>query len=451
MTDSLNVVPPRGRVGLLLTVFVVPMAVAGSGVVVPTIAQELGDGSTGLQWFVNAFTVLFAAATVPWGIIADRIGSQNVMLLGGVLFVSASVVGAFSDGYMVLDVSRAIVGAGAAGLLVGTTGIIAAFDDTLRLRMFAVFGIVMGLGLALGPTVNGFIVTTTGWRCVLGGPALVVAAGVSLTFGIRITRVVATKQGGIRELLRARLFWTVCAVPVLHAAGFIALLTWLPVVLSAAWRLGPAQIGAVMLFMTVPTLVASPFGSMLAHRTETWNTRRVLLLSLTTLVIGDGLIAFGIASGLPPVTLTGMGLTGVAFGLPLGLLDGAAIGAAPPSSRGVAAGTFNLIRLGSEAATVAALGGALTAAVHSRIPDVAAAQAALAGHGGAGALAESFVPIQGLIVALVTAGSLLIAGSFIAPRWRRTRHSGGDRGPRQVQQHTADLQRTRDRDVDVVG
>lgn len=392
--------------GVLLAVFVVPMSVAGSAVTLPSVATSLTGNAAQLQWVVNAFNVMFAVTTVVWGRVADRHGHRLVLRVGAAAVVVGSALSASATNLLVLDLGRGVVGAGAAALLTASTGLISVtLRPAPRARAFALFGVVMGLGLALGPTFAGLAVDQVGWRALFAAIGAVVLVGVVVSGRLPATPSGISQHQAAQPvpLLRNRKFVTVCLIPILHAVGFIAVLTYLPLVLRAAWGMSAGEAGTAMLLMTGPVLLASPFGSLLLRHPR-WTFGRVVTVALICLLTGDVLLlAAGLASPVP--LIAGMVLVGIAFGLPLGLLDGAALSAAPANASGRAAGLFNLIRLGAEALAVALLGAALSAVLTEQ-GNADSAHAALAGAAGSAArLMNAFFYVQIGVAVLVVAGT----------------------------------------------
>ena len=56
----------------------------------PVIKTELGASLTDLQWFVNAYTLSFAALLLTAAAIGDRLGRRRMFLAGIALFTLAS-------------------------------------------------------------------------------------------------------------------------------------------------------------------------------------------------------------------------------------------------------------------------------------------------------------------------------------------------------------------------
>jgi MFS family permease len=64
----------------------------------PVIKSELGASLTDLQWFINAYTLSFAALLLTASAIGDRIGRRRMFLFGIALFTLASAACARSKG-----------------------------------------------------------------------------------------------------------------------------------------------------------------------------------------------------------------------------------------------------------------------------------------------------------------------------------------------------------------
>src|SRR5437588_4802929 len=90
-----------------LDVFVVNVAIKPIG-------GALGGGTSGLQWVVGAYTLLFAALILTGGALGDRFGARRIYSMGFVVFVVASMACGLAPDLVVLVMARAVQGAGAA-------------------------------------------------------------------------------------------------------------------------------------------------------------------------------------------------------------------------------------------------------------------------------------------------------------------------------------------------
>ena len=70
---------------------VVQLDVTVVNVALKTIGSSFGGGIAGLQWVVNAYTVVFASLILTSGALGDRLGAKRLFIAGFILFVAASM------------------------------------------------------------------------------------------------------------------------------------------------------------------------------------------------------------------------------------------------------------------------------------------------------------------------------------------------------------------------
>jgi len=138
-------------------------------VALPTIGRELDASTTALQWVTGAYAVVFGGLMLLFSSIADRYGRRRVMLIGLVLLGLASLATAFVATPEQLIAVRVAMGVAAAMTTPGSMAL--AFrlfdDDTLRVRAITLISTVGLVGLAIGPTVGGFILAFAPWQVLL--------------------------------------------------------------------------------------------------------------------------------------------------------------------------------------------------------------------------------------------------------------------------------------------
>ncbi|MGY4771402.1 MFS transporter [Kribbella sp. CWNU-51] len=144
----------------------------------PVIKTELGASLSDLQWFVNAYTLSFAALLLTMAAIGDRLGRRRVFLAGIALFTLASAACAMATEPWMLIGSRAIQGVGAAAVMpLSLTLLAGAVPDKMRSAAIGIWGGISGLGVAVGPVVGGAVVDGLNWQWIfwLNVPVGVVA------------------------------------------------------------------------------------------------------------------------------------------------------------------------------------------------------------------------------------------------------------------------------------
>lgn len=408
---------------LLPAMALAPLNVAGTAVALPVVADTLGTDPLALQWAVNAFNVAFAVCMLFAGVLADRFGPRPTFAIGLTVIVIAEAVSALALSLWVLDVGRALAGVGCAAVMAGGLALISRVyaEGAPRSRMFTLFGVVVGMALAFGPTVLGALTQALGWRglyALLGAAAL---AALALTPyvppGDRV------RSGGDPvidpELLRRAWFRVFALVPLIPAIGFVPIYTYLPVALSAVYGLSAAQAGAFMLPIGIPILLAPMVAARLLRGVAWFTPMKIVYVSCVCLVAGDlGMLLLGPA--LPVVVIVvPLVLTSVGYGLQMGLVDAQAIAAVPARSSGTAAGLVNFVRTGSAAVTVTLYGVAVASLLAIVLPPDIAAEVAAGGEGHAQVYSDAFAA-----VALLAAGGAIALSGVIGWLHWRARRSG---------------------------
>ncbi|MFF1872546.1 MFS transporter [Kitasatospora herbaricolor] len=138
-------------------------------VALPTIGRELHASTVGLQWVTNAYAVTFGGLMLVLGATADRFGRRRIMLVGLVLLGAASLATAFVSTPEQLIAVRATTGVAAAMTTPGSMALaFRLFDeDGLRVRAATLISTVGLVGLAIGPTVGGFVLAIAPWQVLL--------------------------------------------------------------------------------------------------------------------------------------------------------------------------------------------------------------------------------------------------------------------------------------------
>ena len=162
---------------------VVVMDISIVNVALPTIRRDLHASVSGLQWTVDAYTLVLAGFLVLAGSTADRVGRRRVLLAGLAAFGLGSLLCALAPSIGWLIVARAVQAVGGTMLNPVAMAIIATTfpDPAERARAIGVFGSMSGLSLGLGPILGGALVDGVGWRSIFWVNVPIVAAAIVCT------------------------------------------------------------------------------------------------------------------------------------------------------------------------------------------------------------------------------------------------------------------------------
>ncbi|HEY1578556.1 MAG TPA: MFS transporter [Terracidiphilus sp.] len=151
-----------------LSVLILSMDVTIVNVALPAIQRDLHARLAGLQWILDAYTLVVASFLMLSGSISDRIGRRRVFQIGLGIFTLSSLLCSRAASIEQLIGFRALQGFGASMLNPVALSIIAnAFPHPkARARAVGVWGAVAGLSLGIGPVIGGALTETTGWRSI---------------------------------------------------------------------------------------------------------------------------------------------------------------------------------------------------------------------------------------------------------------------------------------------
>jgi EmrB/QacA subfamily drug resistance transporter len=162
-----------GRRKLVLAICCLSLLVVGMdntivNVALPSLRRDLAASVSGLQWTVDAYTLVLASFLMLSGSTADRVGRRGTFQVGLALFGLGSLLCSLAPGVGWLVAARVVQACGGSMLNPVAMSIITnTFTDRAeRARAIGVWGAVAGLSLGLGPIVGGALVDSAGWRSI---------------------------------------------------------------------------------------------------------------------------------------------------------------------------------------------------------------------------------------------------------------------------------------------
>jgi EmrB/QacA subfamily drug resistance transporter len=385
-------------------------------VALPAIARDLHASFQNLEWVVSAFFLSLISLMIPAGSLADRHGRRFCLIVGLTIFTSASALCGWAPDPVILGIARALQGLGAALQLSASLGILGhEFRGAQRAKAFAIWGMVVGIAVTLGPIVGGVITSAFGWPWaflinVPVGVTLVILARIFVTesanpdaghldwLGIPLWSLGClllvwalidassagwSDPGILLRLLAAALLLTCFAwverrqtrpmidldlfahptflggtfAMMSYAIAAQVMLTFLPLYLENSFGATPLRAGLEMIPFTLPLFLCPRLGGWLSRR---YTGRTILALGLAAATIGDLVMALTATQLDYAWIAAGMILTGCGAGLLNGETVKVQTGVAPVERGAVASGMSGTSRLVALVIGVAGLGAVLS-------------------------------------------------------------------------------------------
>ncbi|MFF3202215.1 MFS transporter [Streptomyces sp. NPDC002962] len=163
---------PRRRLLVLaiccMSLLIVSLDVTVLNVALPAMQSDLHASTAGLQWTIDAYTLVLAVLLMLAGSTADRIGRKKVFMAGLVVFTIGSLLCSLAPNLELLIAARMVQAVGGSMLNPVAMSIITnTFTDPReRARAIGVWGAVVGISMAAGPLLGGLLVESVGWRSI---------------------------------------------------------------------------------------------------------------------------------------------------------------------------------------------------------------------------------------------------------------------------------------------
>jgi EmrB/QacA subfamily drug resistance transporter len=151
-----------------MSLLIVSLDVTALNVALPVMQKDLHASVAGLQWTIDAYTLVLASLLMLAGSTADRIGRKRVFMAGLTVFSAGSLLCSLAPNLELLVVFRMVQAVGGSMLNPVAMSIITnTFTDAReRARAIGAWGAVVGISMAAGPLLGGLLVESVGWRSI---------------------------------------------------------------------------------------------------------------------------------------------------------------------------------------------------------------------------------------------------------------------------------------------
>jgi len=185
---------------MALGLFFGVMDFGGTGVAIPTIADEFGLALGKASLIALGFSIAISAVLLPVGGISDLVGRKRSFIAGGILYSIGAAGAAAAPEISFLVTARIVSAIGAAIVMANGMAIVAVvFPAEERGKGMGLITSAVGLGSIAGPLVAGSMVDTLGWRSFF--VLLAIGTAVSVTWAAIIldeSKIGMPRKGSVR-------------------------------------------------------------------------------------------------------------------------------------------------------------------------------------------------------------------------------------------------------------
>ena len=386
-------------------------------VAIPAVQRDLHLTTSGLEWVVSGYILVFASLLLAGGRLADVWGRKRVFMTGLAIFTASSLAAGLATTAGGLIAARAVQGLGAALLTPTTLAIISATFEAGRKRAAAIgiWSAVGALALAVGPLIGGVLseylswewiffinvpvgiaTMVLGWRVIdesrdenaprrLDLPGVVtsalalfaltyalieghdkgwtsplilgtfaVAAVLGLAF-VRIENASANPMVALR-LFRERVFSGGLIALSLWAFGLFGIYFFTSLYLQGVLGFSPTKAGAAFVPMALLMAVGAIISERVSHRL---GAHRVVSVALVVMGLGIASVSLLGADASFVSLMPAFAVIGISGGFTVPL-TASVIDAMPTAEAGVASGVFNASREVAGLLGITVIGAVLT-------------------------------------------------------------------------------------------
>jgi MFS transporter, DHA2 family, multidrug resistance protein len=165
-------------IALAFCVLVIGLDLTVLTLALPKVTVALHASTGDLQWFLDSYSLVLAAALLPAGLLGDRYGRKRLLIGGLVLFGISSVACAYSTSAGELITARAVLGLGAAVIMPLAIAVVPVlFKPQEMQKAIAVVMAATFIGFPIGPLLGGWMLDNFWWGSVflINVPVVVLA------------------------------------------------------------------------------------------------------------------------------------------------------------------------------------------------------------------------------------------------------------------------------------
>lgn len=401
---------------LAISVFMLQLDSTIVNIAIPSIMKAFQASISDVEWVLNAYILTFAVLLIALGRLGDLWGRKLFFMAGLVLFTLGSALCGFAPDEHFLIASRVAQGFGGALMMPQTLSLLSVtFPPRQRGMVMGIWGAVVGIATAVGPTLGGVLVEASSWRLIffinlpIGVIAIAAAwfavreskdetassyvdwAGVLVIsvamFALTFALIEGQKYGwssatiiglfGLTVVLLFVFYYVERAVPqplvdfslfrsrtfiagnfsgVALMFGLLGVIFLLTLFLQIVLGFGAVETGLIMTPTPGVVMIVAPFAGRLSDK---YGSRWFVFSGLAVAAIGIFLLSHISLSTTWQDLVVPMVVTGIGMGLTMAPVTSAVMGSAPNSKAGNASGILATGRQVGAVLGIAVLGAVL--------------------------------------------------------------------------------------------
>lgn len=344
------------------TAFAALIAFMGIGIVdplLPLIGKAMGASPVQVEWLFTSYIAIMALAMLISGVLSTKVGGRRVMLIGLSLVVVFAALSGLAPSIGFLATVRAGWGLGNAFFTSTALSIIVGASTGGMAQAITLYEAALGLGIASGPLLGGFLGSFT-WRLPFFGTSVLMLIAVVFTFFLVSepkNREPARRARDLFAAMKHNAVLTNALVGLVYSYSFFTILAYSPLTLK---HLSSIELGLTYFAWGVLVGISSVF--VVNWLRPILGPIRLLQFNLVGLIIVFALAGVSHGNQLLWIII----VSGFFCGIANALFTTLAMEVSP-FSRSISSGTYNFVRW-SGAAIAPILSGWIGPAFGTNVP-----------------------------------------------------------------------------------
>ena len=169
-----------GTIAIAFSTFIAFMGIGVVDPLLPLIGKEMGATPFQVEWLFTSYIAVMSLSMFISGYFSTRFGSKKTLIIGLFVVVIFATLSGLSPNITIFAVFRGGWGLGNAFFTSTALSIIVGISAGRLEKSIAIYEAALGLGIASGPLLGGFL-GTFDWRYPFFGTATLMAIGIIVT------------------------------------------------------------------------------------------------------------------------------------------------------------------------------------------------------------------------------------------------------------------------------